>query len=96
MDDDIRLLAIISCDAGHSYTDIIRSNYYEMSIQSLLSSLVMLIAPVEEVAVAEKVYNGLIITNKVIEKTTVKNNNLIFFMLTFNIINNYKPDNSKN
>ena len=69
MDDDIRFLAIVSCDAGHSDTDIIRSNYYEMSIQSLLSSLVMLIAPVEEVAVAEKVYNGLIITNKVIEKT---------------------------
>ena len=69
MDDDIRFLAIVSCDAGHSDTDIVRSNYYEMSIQSLLSSLVMLIAPVEEVAVAEKVYNGLIITNKVIEKT---------------------------
>jgi len=69
LDDDIRLLAIVGCDAGHSDTDIIRSNYYEMSIQSLLSSLVMLIAPVEEVAVAEKVYNGLIITNKVIEKT---------------------------
>lgn len=69
MDDDIRLLAIVGCDAGRSDTDIIRSNYYEMSIQSLLSSLVMLIAPVEEVAVAEKVYNGLIITNKVIEKT---------------------------
>tara|TARA_Y100001972_G_scaffold52171_1_gene63891 strand:+ start:717 stop:890 length:174 start_codon:yes stop_codon:yes gene_type:complete len=29
----------------------------------------MLFAPVEEVAVAEKIYNGLIITNKVIEKT---------------------------
>ena len=69
MDDDIRLLAIISCDAGHSYTDIIRSNYYEMSIQSLLSSLVMLIAPVEEVNIADKIYKGTVMAGKIIEKT---------------------------
>ena len=29
----------------------------------------MLFAPVEEVAVAEKIYNGLILTDKIIEKT---------------------------
>ena len=69
MDDDIRLLAIVSCDAGHPDTDIVRSNYNEMSIQSAISGILMLFAPVEEVAVAEKIYNGLIITNKVIEKT---------------------------
>ena len=40
-----------------------------MSIQSAISGFFMLFAPVEEVAVAEKIYNGLIITNKVIEKT---------------------------
>ena len=40
-----------------------------MSIQSMISGIFMLFAPVEEVAVAEKIYNGLIITNKVIEKT---------------------------
>ncbi len=42
---------------------------FDMSIQSLISGFFMLFAPVEEVAVAEKIYNGLIITNKVIEKT---------------------------
>ena len=40
-----------------------------MSIQSAISGLLMLFAPVEEVAVAEKVYNSLMITSKVIEKT---------------------------
>jgi hypothetical protein len=34
--------------------------------------------------------------DKPIERTSVKNNNLIFFILTFNIINNYKSNNSKN
>ena len=29
----------------------------------------MLFAPIEEVAVAEKIYNGLILTDKVIQKT---------------------------
>ena len=29
----------------------------------------MLFAPIEEVAVAEKIYNGLIITDRIIEKT---------------------------
>ena len=69
MDDDIRLLAIVSCDAGHSDTDIIRSNYNEMSIQSAISGILMLFAPVEEMAVAEKIYNGLMITDKIIQKT---------------------------
>ena len=41
----------------------------DMNIQSLISGILMLFAPVEEVAVAEKIYNGLVITNKVIEKT---------------------------
>ena len=42
---------------------------FDMSIQSMISGIFMLFAPVEEVAVAEKIYNSLIITNKVIEKT---------------------------
>tara|TARA_A100001011_G_scaffold39114_1_gene36955 strand:+ start:1010 stop:1303 length:294 start_codon:yes stop_codon:yes gene_type:complete len=69
LDDDIRLLAIVGCDASHADTDIIRSNYNEMSIQSAISGILMLFAPVEEVAVAEKIYNSLVITSKVIEKT---------------------------
>ena len=45
-----------------------RSNH-NMSIQSAISGILMLFAPVEEVAVAEKIYNGLILTDKIIEKT---------------------------
>ena len=40
-----------------------------MSIQSAISGILMLFAPIEEVAVAEKIYNGLIITDRIIEKT---------------------------
>ena len=54
-----RLVRDRICGGGHS----------DMNIQSLISGIFMLFAPVEEVAVAEKIYNGLIITNKVIEKT---------------------------
>ena len=35
MDDDIRLLAIVSCDAGHSFTDIIWSNNNEMILETI-------------------------------------------------------------
>ena len=54
-----RLVRVRICGGGH----------FDMSIQSMISGIFMLFAPVEEVAVAEKIYNGLIITNKVIEKT---------------------------
>ena len=47
------------CGGGH----------IDMSIQSMISGIFMLFAPVEEVPVAEKIYNGLTITNKIIEKT---------------------------
>ena len=40
-----------------------------MSIQSAISGILMLFAPMEEVAVAEKIYNGLIMTDKIIQKT---------------------------
>ena len=40
-----------------------------MSIQSAISGLLMLFSPIEEVNVAEKIYNGLILTDKVIQKT---------------------------
>ncbi len=42
---------------------------FDMSIQSLLSSLVMLIAPVEEVNIADKIYKGTVMAGKIIEKT---------------------------
>ncbi len=69
MDRDIRILAFVNTDAGYVDSYLDRSNDNEMSIQSAISGLLMLFAPIEEVAVAEKVYNSLMITSKVIEKT---------------------------
>ena len=40
-----------------------------MSITGLISGIVMLFAPVEEVNIASKVYKGTVLTGKVIEKT---------------------------
>ena len=40
-----------------------------MSITGLISGIVMLFAPVEEVSIASKVYKGTVLTGKVIEKT---------------------------
>ena len=69
MDDDIRFLAIVSCDAGHSDTDIVRSNYNEMNITGMISGILMLLAPAEEVNMASKIYKGTVLTGKVIQKT---------------------------
>ncbi len=69
MDDDIGLLAVVNFYSGNVDPDITRSNNNEMSIQSAISGILMLFAPVEEVAVAEKIYNGLMITDKIIQKT---------------------------
>jgi len=44
----------------------------EMSIQSLLSSLVMLITPIEEVNIADKIYKGTVLTGKILQKTEDK------------------------
>ena len=40
-----------------------------MSIQGLISGLIMLITPTEEVNVASKIWKGAILTDKVIQKT---------------------------
>ena len=69
MDDDIRILAIVSCDAGHSDTDIVRSNYNEMNITGMISGILMLLAPAEEVNIVSKIYKGTVLTGKVIQKT---------------------------
>ena len=41
----------------------------EMNITGLISGIVMLLAPVEEVDIASKIYKGTIFTGKVIQKT---------------------------
>jgi len=40
-----------------------------MSITGLITGIVMLLAPVEEVSTASKIYQGAVLTGKVIEKT---------------------------
>ena len=41
----------------------------EMNITGLISGIVMLLAPVEEVDIASKIYKGTIFTGKIIQKT---------------------------
>lgn len=69
MDDAFRLLAIVNIDSGHVDSDIARSNNNEMSITGLISGIVMLIIPTEEVNIASKIYKGTVLTGKVIQKT---------------------------
>ena len=40
-----------------------------MSITGLISGIVMLLAPVEEVNIGTKIYKGTVLTGKVIQKT---------------------------
>ncbi len=69
MDDAFGFLAIVNNDAGHVDLDIARSNNNEMSITGLISGIVMLIIPTEEVNIASKIYKGTVLTGKVIQKT---------------------------
>ena len=69
MDGDIRILAIVYCDTGYDTSNIVWSNNNEMNITGLISGIVMLISPSPEVDVASKVYKGIVMAGKVIEKT---------------------------
>jgi len=69
LDGDIRILAIVYCDTGYDTFNIVWSNYNEMNITGLISGIVMLIAPTEEVSIATKVWKGAVLTDKVIQKT---------------------------
>ena len=69
MDDIVRILAIVNIDSGHVDSDIARSNNNEMNITGLISGIVMLIAPTEEVNIASKIYKGTVLTGKVLQKT---------------------------
>ena len=69
MVDDIRILATINSDTCYVDSNIVWTNYIEMSITGLISGIVMLIAPTEEVNIASKIYKGAILTDKVIQKT---------------------------
>ena len=49
--------------------DIVWTVDNEMNITGLISGIVMLLAPVEEVDIASKIYKGTIFTGKIIQKT---------------------------
>ena len=69
MVDDIRILATINSDACDVDSNIVWTNYIEMSITGFITGIVMLISPSPEVDVASKVYKGIVMAGKVIEKT---------------------------
>ena len=62
-------MAIVYCDTGYDTFNIVWSNYNEMNITGLISGIVMLLAPVEEVNIGTKIYKGTVLTGKVIQKT---------------------------
>ena len=69
MDDDIRLLAIVSCDAGHSDTDIIRSNNNEM-IETIFGIFLAIAGGGDQTNPdpASMIYKGIMTGQKIIEK----------------------------
>ena len=69
MDRDIGILAIVYRDAGHDTSNIVWSNNNEMNITGMISGILMLLAPAEEVNIASKIYKGTVLTGKVIQKT---------------------------
>ena len=69
MDDDIRLLAIVSCDAGHSFTDIIWSNNNEMILETIFGIFLTVAGGGDKsVDPASVIIKGVQGANKVMEK----------------------------
>ena len=69
MDDDIRLLAIVSCDAGHSFTDIIWTNNNEMILETIFGIFLTVAGGGDKsVDPASVIIKGVQGANKVMEK----------------------------
>ena len=69
MDDDIRFLATVGCDASHSDTDIIRSNYNEMIIEGLFGIMLSFAGGDKSAGdPAGMVLKGILQGNKIIQK----------------------------
>ena len=62
-------MAVVYRDTCHDTFDIVWSIHNEMSITGLVSGILMLLAPVEEVDIVSKIYKGTVLTGKVIQKT---------------------------
>ena len=69
MDDDIRILAIVSCDAGHSFTDIIWSNNNEMILETIFGIFLTVAGGGDKsIDPASVIIKGVQGANKVMEK----------------------------
>tara|TARA_R100001509_G_scaffold122447_1_gene76275 strand:- start:112 stop:405 length:294 start_codon:yes stop_codon:yes gene_type:complete len=69
LDDDIRLLAIVSCDAGHSFTDIIWSNNNEMILETIFGIFLTVAGGGDKsIDPASVIIKGVQGANKVMEK----------------------------
>ena len=69
MYDDIRLLAIVSCDAGHSFTDIIWSNNNEMILETIFGIFLTVAGGGDKsIDPASVIIKGVQGANKVMEK----------------------------
>ena len=62
-------MAIVYCDTGYDTFNIVWSNYNEMSIEGFIAGLVLLVAPVEQVSIVEKVWKATVLTDKAIIKS---------------------------
>ena len=62
-------MAFIDCGTGHVDSNNIWAIYTVMNITGLISGLIMLVTPTEEVSVASKIWKTAVLTDKVIQKT---------------------------
>ena len=62
-------MAFNYCGAGHVDSNIIWAIHIVMSITGMISGIVMLFTPTEDVNVASKIWKGVVLTDKVIQKT---------------------------
>ena len=69
MDRVVELLAHDHSGTHHVDSNTIWSMDNVMNITGLISGIVMLLAPTEEVNIASKIYKGTVLTGKVIQKT---------------------------
>ena len=65
----VGVLAVVNCGAGYVDSYNTGANNNKMSIQGLITGLVMLVAPSEEVKIADKVYKAIVLTDKAIIKS---------------------------
>ena len=69
MDDDFRFLAIVNCDAGHFNSDIARSDYNEMILETIFGIFLTIAGGGDKsVDPASVIIKGINQANKVIEK----------------------------